>query len=124
MDMYYYNLECRGQDYIWRHAKILKYNNYRENNDPQDIRMKYVPGFKNGGWHFSYFGDIDFIKNKIKNFSHQEFNNSNYLDDKKIQEQIDNCDDLYFRDNVNNHNLKKIKIKDNNNLPQHYKMLL
>ena len=26
----------------------------------------------NGGWHLSYFGDVDFILNKVKNFSHQE----------------------------------------------------
>ena len=28
----------------------------------------------NAGWHFSYFGDIDKIREKIANFSHQECN--------------------------------------------------
>jgi len=39
-----------------------------------------------GGWHLSYFGDINFIKNKINNFAHQEFNNNNFTDIKKIEE--------------------------------------
>lgn len=30
-----------------------------------------------GGWHLSYFGDTDFIMNKIASFAHQEFNNEN-----------------------------------------------
>jgi len=29
---------------------------------------------KDTGWHFSFIGDENFIKNKIENFSHQEFN--------------------------------------------------
>ncbi len=81
-------------------------------------------GINNGGWHFSYFGDIDFIKNKIQNFAHQEFNNPKYLDNKKIEEQIRNCDDLYFRNNRKMHNFQKFKIEDNQNLPCYYKMLL
>ncbi|MGN1154116.1 MAG: hypothetical protein ACI4S3_08810 [Candidatus Gastranaerophilaceae bacterium] len=33
-----------------------------------------------GGWHFSYLGGIDSIVNKIKSFSHQEYNKAKYLD--------------------------------------------
>ena len=124
MEMYYYNLECRGKDYIWTHPKLLTYQKYQESNNPQDIRMGPAHGINNGGWHFSYFGDIDFIKNKIQNFAHQEFNNPKYLDNKKIEEQIRNCDDLYFRNNRKMHNFQKFKIEDNQNLPCYYKMLL
>lgn len=35
--------------------------------------------FGNAGWHYSYMMDLEQIKNKIRNFSHQEFNNSEFL---------------------------------------------
>ena len=38
----------------------------------------------------------------------------------KIQNQIDNAEDLFFRMNK----FKKVKIEDNNNLPNNYKLLL
>ena len=124
MDMYYYNMMCRGDK--WYRAKIIPYNKYKNINLPEEIRMKY-PSPKillQGGWHFSYFGGIEFIKNKIQNFSHQEFNNETYLDDEKIKKQIENCDDLFFRENENFHNFKKISIDENTYLPINYKLLL
>ena len=29
---------------------------------------------KNGGWHFTWLGDINFIKNKLNSFAHTELN--------------------------------------------------
>ena len=121
MEMYYYNLECRGTD--WRHPKILTYQKYKDSNDPQAIRMSSARSINNGGWHFSYFGDVNFIKNKIQNFAHQEYNNDKFLDDEKIKMQIESCGDLFFRKN-NPHSFKRVKIEENKNLPKNYKMLL
>lgn len=39
--------------------------------------FNYIPGVKelqHGGWHFTYLGDTNFAKNKIKNFAHSETN--------------------------------------------------
>ena len=124
MELYYYNLECRGKDYIWPLAKILKYQKYLDTKNPQYIRNNSNGIIKNGGWHFSYFGDVSFIKNKIQNFSHQEFNDDRFLDDELIKRQIHKCDDLFLRDNKNFHNFQKIKLEENENLPKNYKMLL
>lgn len=74
----------------------------------------------NGGWHFSYFGDVEFIKNKIRNFSHQEFNNSTYLNDYIIKNRIKNSVDLYGR----NIKITYIDIKDNLRLPPNIDYLL
>jgi len=30
---------------------------------------------QNGGWHFSFLGDVEFMKEKIEAYSHQEYNN-------------------------------------------------
>jgi|TARA_B100000161_G_C33524119_1_gene402657 beta-1,4-mannosyl-glycoprotein beta-1,4-N-acetylglucosaminyltransferase len=119
MEMYYYNFECRQQE-LWYFAKILSYKKYKEINDPEIVRHTFCPIISKGGWHLSYFGDINFIKNKIKNFAHQEFNKEIFLQDDKIQNQIDNAEDLFFRMNK----FKKVKIEDNNNLPNNYKLLL
>lgn len=122
-DMYYYNLNCKAV-YKWYHPKIVNYytfcNIFKNNSD--DIRscQRYAI-IRNGGWHFSYFGDVNFIKNKIKHFSHQEYNNDKYLDDNKILEQIKSCNDLYFR---NNSDFKYCHINDNKYLPENYQELL
>jgi hypothetical protein len=57
------------------------------------------PIIKNGGWHFSFFGDIEFMKNKMKNCSsHNLFNHlENLYDDDRIIKQIRNCSDFLER---------------------------
>jgi beta-1,4-mannosyl-glycoprotein beta-1,4-N-acetylglucosaminyltransferase len=53
--------------------------------------------FTSGGWHFSYFGDIDFIIDKINSFSHQEFNTLEYKDPARIKQAIEEGKDVFFR---------------------------
>jgi beta-1,4-mannosyl-glycoprotein beta-1,4-N-acetylglucosaminyltransferase len=117
MDLYYYNLNTR---YVnkWVLCKILTYKKYREFNSNCNKIRNVINCNKiiNGGWHLSYFGDEYFIQNKIKNFSHQELNKSEYTDFEKINERIKNSEDLYSRNFV----IEKIKIKDNKYLPIDY----
>jgi len=54
--------------------------------------------YNSGGWHFSYFGDVNYIINKIKSFSHQEYNNEKYTNPEVIKELIKNKKDLFFRE--------------------------
>ena len=126
MDMYYYNLTCKGSK--WYYSKIIPFSYYSLMDDPQTIRFLFKDSgaIANGGWHFSYFGDVNFIKNKIKNFAHQEFNKEEFLDDEKIKIQIENNDDLFFREKnkMYGNEFEKVDIDKNTYLPQHYKMLL
>jgi beta-1,4-mannosyl-glycoprotein beta-1,4-N-acetylglucosaminyltransferase len=50
---------------------------------------------KEAGWHFSYVGDLNFIKNKINCFSHQELNISEYTEDTNIVDAVSQQQDLY-----------------------------
>jgi beta-1,4-mannosyl-glycoprotein beta-1,4-N-acetylglucosaminyltransferase len=50
-----------------------------------------------GGWHLSYVGGIDRIKEKIKGYSHQEYNNNHVLS--SIEGKINNNSDLFGRTN-------------------------
>ena len=52
---------------------------------------------KNGGWHFSFLKDPAAIKNKIKSYSHQEFNTKEFTDIKLIKEKISLGKDLFQR---------------------------
>ena len=129
-DLYYYNLTCKDRT-KWNLARILDFSTYKVlNNDPQyirDNRSDDITIIKKAGWHFSWFGNINFIKNKIKNFGHQEYNKEEFLDDNKIKKQIENSDDLFFREtgkNGHTHDWYKIDIEENDYLPENYKMLL
>jgi len=121
-DMYYYNLQsmCHNK---WKAVKLLLYNTYINIKKlPDDIR-KYTTTdiITKGGWHLSYFGDNKFIKNKIINFSHQEYNTNEYCNLDKIKSNITNGIDIFNR---KNHDLIKINIDKNSYLPIEYNVYL
>ena len=125
MDMYYYNLTFRvGDGANWHGIKLLTFNTYKQLNITfQQMRLwehtHNVDIIKNGGWHLSYFGNIDFIINKFDGFSHQEYNNPKYTNKKNLEEKI-----TYGLNIVGGLELQKISVKDNNNLPPEYELYL
>jgi beta-1,4-mannosyl-glycoprotein beta-1,4-N-acetylglucosaminyltransferase len=121
MDCYYYNLNSKivGK---WKLSKILTFRKYKELNLSCDkIRNYNCSIIPKSGWHLSYFGDAQFISNKIKNFSHQEYNNEYFTNIEKIDKHIIEASDLYNRDN---NQIVKISIADNNYLPTGYDKFL
>ena len=52
---------------------------------------------QNAGWHLSYFGDYKFIKNKIEQFAHQEFNQLKFTNEDNIIKCIKTGKDLFER---------------------------
>jgi beta-1,4-mannosyl-glycoprotein beta-1,4-N-acetylglucosaminyltransferase len=120
-DFYYYNLESKNKQKFY-FAKILSYKKYNElNTTCNNIRNTRCEIMPRGGWHLSYFGDVNFIKNKLVNFSHQEYNSDKYTNTENIQQKIDQCVDLFGRDSDI---FEKIKIKDNTYLPPLYDVYL
>jgi len=116
LDVYYYNLNTIFK-YKWHLSKIICYKKYIELNiSCNSIRGLNAPRIQKGGWHLSYFGDSSFIQNKIKNFSHQEYNNDYYTNLSDIEYKIKNNKDLYNR----NEPIEKIEIENNNYLPIEY----
>ena len=80
MDFYYYNLNTKFKN-KWELCKIISYKKYKNLNiSCNDIRTMKCSKILNGGWHLSFFGSLNFIKNKINNFSHQEYNNNEFTD--------------------------------------------
>lgn len=118
MDLYYYNLHVRYTEKCeW--PKILTYKTYQELNQSCSL-IRWItncPRIAEGGWHLSYFGDYEFMKNKTENWSHQELNNSDTTDIANIADRVNRGVDLYNRSGVS---FQKIPIKDNKYLPVDY----
>lgn len=73
MDIYWYNCNWRHESFVWKKAKILCYAKYTQFESVEHVRKARVgPLNEKCGWHLSYFGDAEFIHNKLNNFSHQE----------------------------------------------------
>lgn len=119
-DLYYYNL-TNCFDFKWNNAKILNYATYVQlGKTPAELRIMVVPTIPKGGWHFSFFGNVDMIINKIKEFSHQEYNKEQFVNVESITNLINEHKDLFHR----NMNLVSIPLDKNTYLPKNYHMLV
>ena len=125
---YYINLV---QNYMMKGTVAVKYEILKELNFNDvfkviDIDTNNLNTISDCGHHYSFMYGVDRIKQKIKDYSHQEFNNEYILD--HIEYNINNNKDIFFRDSkmkvidvslensynkwiVNNKNLLKSIIK-------------
>lgn len=94
-NMYCYFINCLKEQ-NWSGTKALYFNNL-ENKSINHIRQnKYTNNIiQNGGWHFSFFGGAEKVKEKIEAYSHQEYNSDYYKN--AIQNNINNNIDPFFR---------------------------
>ena len=132
--MYYYNLNNKLAE-KWYRSKVIKYSKMKEFNknytsfhtiiqpeyNPDGKHIGHYPIIRNGGWHFSYFGGIETIKNKLLNFSHSEFAYIAKDTDEMFLDKIKDSKDILNRENLQ---IDYIKLEDNVYLPTNYKMLL
>jgi beta-1,4-mannosyl-glycoprotein beta-1,4-N-acetylglucosaminyltransferase len=120
-DFYYYNLNNKMRS-KWYYSKIISYKKYKEiNKTCDDIRHTSCSPILKAGWHLSYFGSTEFIKNKNQEFSHQEYNKPEFLDLSVINDKIIDGKDLF---NHQNDEAEKIAICDNTYLPPLYEKYL
>lgn len=118
-DFYYYTLNY-DQLKKWNGSKVLTYNAYNMlEKSSQKIREINAFPIEKGGWHLSYFGGPEFVKNKLQEFSHQEFNNDNFTNLEKIKNKINNGENLF-----DNFKFKYVTIKENSYLPPNIELLL
>jgi beta-1,4-mannosyl-glycoprotein beta-1,4-N-acetylglucosaminyltransferase len=97
MKMYYFAADNWSKNHPWRFPKIFKSSELKFF-DFQSIRMfrqeDYIPEM---GWHFSAFGGIDRVLDKLKSFAHTEFNNENHADYQIIYNRAKNREDYLGR---------------------------
>lgn len=82
---------------------VLKVKNL--NNKLSEIRRNRInlPIITNGGWHFSYLGGTQKIIEKIKSFSHSEFDQEKYTSIDNLTKNIDAGNDIFFRKKEHEH---------------------
>lgn len=123
MDLYRYGLNFKVPHSVWRGTKMMYWGDwklkFREMEDFRTFNSWECKEIKNGGWHFSYFGDAETIVNKIESFSHTEFDRDEFKDKNKIKNLISKGSDLFNRPSI----IEEIDIEENNNLPKFYKLL-
>lgn len=96
LHQYYANVKKEEK---WYGSKILKYK-YLKRNDfigLNGMRINKDLGREmQSGWHLTFLGGVEKIKEKIQTYEHQEFNNKEVLDN--IEQNIKNNTDIFFRD--------------------------
>lgn len=93
---YNYFINCRSIN-DWVGTKAVKYG-YLKDLEPEQIRQSSdFDSIKNAGWHFSFLGGYESIKDKIRSFSHQEHNKSDFLDTKRLAFNLENALDIFNR---------------------------
>ncbi|ANS04308.1 hypothetical protein [uncultured Mediterranean phage] len=121
MDFYYYNLNCKMKNKWEMGANVFGYKTFKEFPNAHAARLSPpVRRISKGGWHLSYFGNEEFIRNKIQNFAHQEYNKEQFINDEHIKKCIENAADVFGRPNDK---MIYTKLEDNDFLPPHYEML-
>ena len=114
MFMYKLNLKNLNEN-NWIGSKMTLKKNMPEPQKLRNLKFKEYPFWRidkiglqiiNGGWHFSFLQKPSDIAIKIKSYSHGEFNNGQYVDEKEIEKKIINNKDIFNR----GFELKKIDI--------------
>jgi beta-1,4-mannosyl-glycoprotein beta-1,4-N-acetylglucosaminyltransferase len=98
---YYMNCQNIGYERQWNGTIIATGDQFKELG-PQHLRdnRNNYPGIKNGGYHFSYLGGIEKIKEKIQSFAHTEFNREDITSDENIIRSLEKGEDIFKRPNV------------------------
>lgn len=97
--MFYYNLKFLRKE-MW-HGTIMTTAKELMHIGPQslrDQRNSLPKAIANGGWHLSFFGGRERIRNKVESFSHQELNKEEFKNDQHIAHCIETGEDLFDRD--------------------------
>jgi len=132
-NMYYYKFNIHLSKGLkwknkWAGTRSCKFKFFQSAQNVREFRVKNYPWWRfdrkikryiefNGGWHFSFLMDPQLISKKIsintQELDHvlqtKEYNISDFNDEKKIKERIENMMDIYGRRTIN---LKKVEIDE------------
>lgn len=95
LSYYYLNLVSTSKK-KWEGTHMFKFKDLLHFKDIYYTRyLKPDAMIENGGWHFSYIGDVKKIQLKMSSMAHQEYNNSTYNTPEKIQKAMAEGKDLF-----------------------------
>ena len=103
MLFHYYFMNCQnvGNERWWNGTIACPGFEWRSTT-PQQLRDKRneFNRLKKAGWHFSYLGGIEKIREKINSFAHTEFNKEKYTSDENIIRAMNRGEDIFNRPGV------------------------
>jgi beta-1,4-mannosyl-glycoprotein beta-1,4-N-acetylglucosaminyltransferase len=78
----------------WRGTVILPYKEFHNFslNKWRDLKDT-LPRYEDSGWHFSFMGGANRIKQKLESYAHSEFNNNAFTDINTINTRLNNLED-------------------------------
>lgn len=99
--VYCYYLNNRSSEY-WTGTSVMDYKDIKGNTldnlrayDPARAYM-HAPRLANAGWHFTNQGGVEFIRQKLQSYAHQEFNQDFILNN--VENLMNNNRDYLNRD--------------------------
>jgi len=101
LEMFNFYINLRLNESLWIQPKLLRGDTILKTvKTANDFRVDYaLPHTEHWcGWHFSYIMPPDKIAEKIKSFSHHEFNRPLFTDTARIKDQLRKRRDLLKRD--------------------------
>jgi beta-1,4-mannosyl-glycoprotein beta-1,4-N-acetylglucosaminyltransferase len=116
MFMYKINLQNISES-NWIGSKVTLKKNLPEFQKLRNLKFKDYPFWRidklrmqiiNGGWHFSFLQTPKDIVEKIKSYSHGEFNKDKFINEDSIEKKILENKDIFER----GFNLKKIELDE------------
>jgi len=123
LDLYYFNLTLYSTK--WNLASIVRYGFYKTMLlcDAQQCRyprdgISMSKSILNAGWHLSYFGDVSFIQNKLRNFAEAQLGGEEYTNADIIKAK------LAHRLTMEGNPCTYVPISENKNLPLHFEHYL
>lgn len=119
---HYYSLKItRPKNPIWTPQKRLKLVKLSELKDftIKEIQEMIITNMNEMGWHLCYFGGIDLILTKLKNFSHANMEKVKecILNPKLIKYRLENNIDILGRD------WEKLEVKEPTHVPNNINLL-
>ena len=100
---HYYFLNCQntGESRWWKGCIAATAKQFKEIS-PQGLRDKRdaYPSIGHAGWHFSFLGGAEKIRQKLIAFAHTEFNKVQFTNEQHIKEAIVKGEDILKREGV------------------------
>lgn len=82
------SIVCSGKFFKAHGAQVLRDNRY------------VYPAIKKAGWHFSYLGGVQAIQQKLRSFSHTEYNKEEFMNEAHIAKALEKGMDVLKRKHV------------------------
>jgi beta-1,4-mannosyl-glycoprotein beta-1,4-N-acetylglucosaminyltransferase len=96
--LYYYFLNLQTKGETWQNCRMIKFGDMKKSENPYIIRFSPINEIiPDGGWHFSFMGGAEKIREKIFAYAHQEYNNPAFNTPEKIKAALINQTDLFNR---------------------------